>query len=564
MAMKLVYKLVHLFSLCLVLGVVSCSQDIVLEEVNSTETSQLRDAAIEYVPIVLKQAGTLESELGDRKTTIESLKLTGLFNAADVRCIRSMPALKNLDMKDVKIESSKETYDAGWGDDLLIEDKMSNHIFAKLKNLVSIILPNNIIEIGEYAFGETALESIAIPNSVQNIQPNAFRSCYELKSCILPSSIRRIQEGLFLNCSNLASISIPDGVNSIEPNAFGGCKELTSIIIPSSVTSIGDYAFMNCAKLATIPLPEGVATLGGGVFDNCSSLTTLTLPVSIKRIGDITRGTLPNLTSVYWKTAVGNTLPELDIPANCLIYAYTDAPFHKTWTNIIRNGVANEITLVDGQAFNCPEAFTTKKISFTKSFSLTTGYGESAGWETIVLPFTVQKIVDETNKKMLTPFKSSNKTEYNFWLRTLGSSRFEEVPELQANKPYLIAMPNNSVYDPKYCIKGNVLFSAENAKIEKTPEEVRLEGTDFSMLPAYRALDKKSTLYVLNKRGDDRGMKRGAAFFSSQSDIKPLEAFLMDKGTNLRCIMIPPTDGIRTKSSVMRGASGMKPSINDL
>lgn len=538
--MKLVYKLAHLFSLCLVLGVVSCSQDVVLEEVNSMETSQLRDAT-EYVPIVLKQAGTLESELGDRKTTIESLKLTGPFNAADVRCIRSMSALKNLDMTGVKIESSKETYDAGWGNDLLIEDKISNHVFAKLKNLVSVILPNNIIEIGEYAFSESGLMSIIIPNTVKAIGRSAFS-----------------------RCTSLSSIDIPTGIKEMPNNIFDGCKDLTSISIPSSVTVFQNSVFYGCSSLSAVLIPEGVTYLGHNVFAECSSLTTLTIPASVTKIGDITNGTLPNLTSVYWKTAVGNTLPELDIPDNCLIYAYTDAPFYKGWKNIIRNGVANEITIVDGQAFSCPEAFTAKKISFTKSFSLTTGYGESAGWETIVLPFTVQKIVDETNKKILTPFKSSNKTEYNFWLRTLGGSRFEEVPELQANKPYLIAMPNNSVYDPKYCIKGNVLFSAENAKIEKTPEEVRLEGKDFSMLPAYRALDKKSTLYVLNKRGDDRGMKRGAAFFSSQSDVKPLEAFLMDKGMNLRCIMIPPTDGIRTKSSVRHGASGMKPSINDL
>lgn len=568
MSMKRIYNisLAWFASFILLFGGLSgCSQNELLDITDKASPSELRAASVEYVTIALENAGTLAEKLGDKKTTTESLRLSGPFNAADVRCIREMSALKNLDMENVQIVDSDEKYNAGWGDDMLIANKISNHCFAKLKNLRSILLPNNIIEIGDYAFNETAIESITIPNSVNMLGKYVFKDCKDLKSCILPNNLKEIPFEAFCACSSLTSIIIPEGCKTIGPYAFWGCS-FSSIIIPSTVESIGGYAFYYCSKLVAILIPEGVESLGDRVFDGCSSLTTLTIPASVTKIGDLTASILPNLTSVFWKTTVSNRLPELDISDNCLVYAYTDAPFHKSWHNIIRDGVANEIVLKDGVAFNCPESFTAKKITFVKNFSSTTGYGESAGWETIVLPFTVQNIKPESSEdvRVFTPFKSSQKTDYNFWLRTLESSGFKEVPELQANKPYLIAMPNNTVYAPEYCIKGNVVFSAENVKIEKTPENMRLEGSGFSMLATYNALENSNSIYALNNMYDNRGLKWGSAFFPSLRNINPMEAYLMDKGIGLRSIAVPATDELRTKSVDVKGMINRKPSINDL
>lgn len=588
MSMKRIYNisLAWSASLILLLGALSgCSQDELLGTIDKADLSELRATSAEYVTVVLEDAGTLAGKLGDRKTTIESLKLSGPFNAADVRCIREMSALKNLDMKDVKIVDSDETY----GDKKLEKDKIGAYCFSDLNSLATLVLPDNIIEIGEYAFQSTALVSITIPNTVKLIGNNAFYYCRSLVSVVLPKELNKITAGLFNYCMALESIDIPNSVNVIEREAFSNClsltsfkipvgviaindytfnncKSLVSISIPNTVTTIGYRAFNGCSRLNAIPIPEGVTSLGGGVFDGCSSLTTLTIPASVTKIGDLTTSILPNLTSVFWKTTVGNGLPELDISDNCLVYAYTDAPFHKSWHNIIRGGIANEIVLKDGQAFNCPESFTAKKITFVKNFSLTTGYEESAGWETIVLPFTVQNIKPESSEdaRVFTPFKSSQKTDYNFWLRTLESSGFKEVPELQANKPYLIAMPNNTVYAPEYCIKGNIVFSAENVTIEKTPENMRLEGSGFSMLATYQALENSNSRYALNNKGDNRELKWGSAFFPSLRAINPLEAYLMDKGTGLRSIAIPATDGLRTKSMAVKGMTNRKPSINDI
>lgn len=586
--MKRIYNtpLAWFASLTLLFGGLSgCSQDELLGTTDKVGLSELRATSAEYVTVVLDEAGTLAEKLGDQKTTIESLKLSGPFNAADVRCIREMSVLKNLDMKDVRIMDSDETY----GDRKLEKDKIGSHCFSDLKNLATLVLPDNITEIGDYAFLSTALVSITIPNTVGMIGEYAFYNCRSLVSVVLPDKLNKINVGLFDYCTSLASINIPNSVNAIEresfmncssltsfvipagvtainDNTFSGCESLVSIDIPNTVTTMGSSAFASCRSLTAISIPEGVTYLGSSVFSNCSSLTTLTIPASVTKIGDLTTSILPNLTSVFWKTTVSNSLPELDISDNCLVYTYTDAPFHASWHNIIRKGVANEITLRDGQAFDCPESFTAKKITFVKNFSLTTGYGESAGWETIVLPFTVQNIKPESSEdtRVFTPFKSLQKTEYNFWLRTLEGSGFQEVSELQANKPYIIAMPNNTVYAPEYCIKGNVVFSAENVTIEKTPENIRLDGSDFSMLATYRALANSNSRYALNNRDNNRDLKWGSAFFPSLRNINPMEAYLMDKGSGPRSIAIPATDGVQTKSMEARGMINRKPSINDL
>ena len=86
----------------------SCTEDVIVKETSSLRSSSLLSA--EVVTIKLEQAGTLAEKIGDKKSTVESLVLSGPFNAVDVRCLREMSYLKYLDMEDVDIVDSEETY----------------------------------------------------------------------------------------------------------------------------------------------------------------------------------------------------------------------------------------------------------------------------------------------------------------------------------------------------------------------------------------------------------------------------------------------------------------------
>ncbi len=84
--------------------------------------------------------------------------------------------------------------------------------------ITSVIIPDTVISIGNYAFSSNQLTSVTIPNSVTSIGDSAFSS------------------------NQLTSVTIPNSVTSIGYSAFYDNK-LTSVTIPNSVTSIGKDAF---------------------------------------------------------------------------------------------------------------------------------------------------------------------------------------------------------------------------------------------------------------------------------------------------------------------------------
>ena len=207
----------------------------------------------------------------------------------------------------------------------------------------SISIPENVIyggktytvtSIGEYAFCNSGLRSITIPNSVTSIGNDAFYNCSSLTSIKIPNSVTSIGRIAFGDCGDLRSITIPNSVTSIGVGLFFRCTNLTSIVvdagnrhydsrnncnaiietasntlivgckntvIPNSVTSIGEGAFMG-SYFSSITIPNSVTsieanaffyspwlryikmmsstppTTGGGVFDYCSGLTTVYVP----------------------------------------------------------------------------------------------------------------------------------------------------------------------------------------------------------------------------------------------------------------------------------------------
>ena len=145
------------------------------------------------------------------------------------------------------------------------------------ESLTSIIIPNKITAIGEYAFEDCeSLTSITIPDSVTYIGEGAFWGCKGLTSITIPGTLTSIGDHAFVNCTGLTSITIPSSVTSIGEYAFLGCHGLTNITIPDSVTYIGEGAISGCFSLTSVTIPDSVTSLDGG-FAGCKSLTNITV-----------------------------------------------------------------------------------------------------------------------------------------------------------------------------------------------------------------------------------------------------------------------------------------------
>lgn len=112
-------------------------------------------------------------------------------------------------------------------DPLKYMNSIPKHFLAGT-NITSFNIPNNIIEIGESAFGYTELESIKIPKNVKTINRSCFEECKNLKDIDL-GNIEYISTYIFDNCTSLKSIKIPGTVEYLGRNIFYGCKNLKHI-----------------------------------------------------------------------------------------------------------------------------------------------------------------------------------------------------------------------------------------------------------------------------------------------------------------------------------------------
>jgi len=207
-----------------------------------------------------------------------------------------------------------------------------------------VIIPDNVISIGEYAFNELNIKSVCIPSSVKQIKNFAFRSCQALTSITFPNSVTTIGVGAFQNCCALTSIIIPktvqviseymfdncistssielhDGILSIEPEAFRNCISLTSLSFPAKIQKLGHHVFRGCKSITSVIIPETISCIETGLFQDCESLSSVTIPSSVTQIKpfafenccSLTSITIPNSLNSIGPFAFNNCFKLVDV-----------------------------------------------------------------------------------------------------------------------------------------------------------------------------------------------------------------------------------------------------------
>jgi len=165
--------------------------------------------------------------------------------------------------------------------------EINDEAFADYRELKIITIPNSVTCIGESAFKNCiSLKNIKIPDNVKTIRDNAFRNCRHLKSIVIPNNVTAVGNYVFTNCKSLKNIAILGNITNIGNFAFWNCIALRNINIPESVTAIDTCAFYNCRSLRNILIPGKVRNIGGGSFKRCRSLLSVTIPESVIEIGD--------------------------------------------------------------------------------------------------------------------------------------------------------------------------------------------------------------------------------------------------------------------------------------
>ncbi|MBE6543680.1 MAG: leucine-rich repeat domain-containing protein [Ruminococcaceae bacterium] len=140
--------------------------------------------------------------------------------------------------------------------------RLKSHCFENCNGIVKMVIPDNIVEIGEKVFNQcTMLDTVEIGTGIVSIKEGAFRSCIRLKRVIV-SDINRWAQVSF---GEAASSSPAYLAKSIEYNGF---KD-GSLELQEGITSINIGVFKRCQNIKSVHMPRSVKRIMVGAFDEC-------------------------------------------------------------------------------------------------------------------------------------------------------------------------------------------------------------------------------------------------------------------------------------------------------
>ena len=171
---------------------------------------------------------------------------------------------------------------------------------TSLQKGVKVIIPNDIVKIGDYAFRDcNQLISIDIPNSVTSIGSNSFKNCSSLKSVTIPNNAT-IGPLSFSDCTNLVSVNIPNSVIEIWFNSFQETSWLNKKQEETEMIIVNNILINSTVISGDVVIPENVIIIGNGVFSGRPNITSVTIPNNVTTIGSNTFGTCFKLKSINY------------------------------------------------------------------------------------------------------------------------------------------------------------------------------------------------------------------------------------------------------------------------
>ena len=212
---------------------------------------------------------------------------------------------------------------------------IGDYAFARCSSLANITIPNTVCLIGSQAFVSSAviagqtdchyvggwligiannnITSCEITEGTKGIAENVFASCQNLESVVIPDSVENIGYNAFNNtvlyknqtdsikyadtwvidCNYyIVYANIKSGTKGIADKAFMKKTDnneyyksyMQTVSIPNSVIHIGNHAFWRCSSLGNITIPNSVTSIGMGAFSDCSNISEIIIPQSVTEI----------------------------------------------------------------------------------------------------------------------------------------------------------------------------------------------------------------------------------------------------------------------------------------
>ena len=172
--------------------------------------------------------------------------------------------------------------------------------FSDCTSLEEITVPEKVKELGEYAFSNCGIENLVIGNGLETIAGNAFYKCEKLTSVTFGENgaLKTIGDYAFAGCISLETINIPDGVEDIGKYCFNSSEKLETVTIPDSVNHVGAYAF------------EGTKLFEDALASAVNEYAAVYVGKWLIRVSDRLSYEINYLTTAAGKSTVINNAPE--------------------------------------------------------------------------------------------------------------------------------------------------------------------------------------------------------------------------------------------------------------
>lgn len=221
------------------------------------------------------------TQLGGQSTATEEVNITqwmeGLFSDID--------SIEYVELPDYLTEIPANSFaDCKNLEKVIINENtqiLGENTFNGCSNLEVVEAVNSdLTTIGNYAFKETALTSLELPETVVNFGNGVFQEVDTLVSFDYPKSVTTVPAETFDGCSSLNELNFYDEslITAIGEAAFRKTA-FTTFTVPQNVTKVSDYTFAKCENLEKVYLYDTGALnrIDAYAFDGSTSFKAIHL-----------------------------------------------------------------------------------------------------------------------------------------------------------------------------------------------------------------------------------------------------------------------------------------------
>lgn len=131
-----------------------------------------------------------------------------------------------------------------------------------------VLFDKKVVKIGKRAFENSKCEAVFLPDTIIEIENEAFKHCSSLQEIILSKSLKRIGTWAFLWCKSLKTITLPETLNYLGRECFMN-SGIEQIVLPSGLHTVPNGCFFNC-NLKQVILREGISVIDKYAFGGFS------------------------------------------------------------------------------------------------------------------------------------------------------------------------------------------------------------------------------------------------------------------------------------------------------